>query len=219
MLFCPSCLQELVFTDPTTRCRRCYKELEGRSCHCWKVLKLPFSFAAVLEASPAAWAFQHSYRTLSNRSLTRSAAALAALYLLEQPYKIDGIIPMPFSWPKRLVKGPSPAIEIAQTLSSILQLPYMPCLIHPWRPKLLSTSSPTLEDRSLLILSDNQDFALLTEATLSLRAGYPQSIHVLCVVEEDFNSSAHITARQAPIPAQCLRQVSGSTSICKAVTT
>ncbi len=133
-LLCNGCMTAMPRLDPHDRCPICFQWLEGPVCTDCKNKCEGFRMAAVFHYESPAAAFIKQLKYQGREELAPAMAAWMLIHYhdLNFPWP-DAIIPVPQSFPRRLVRGYNPSSQLAVALSKLMKVPLMQPLRRMWK--------------------------------------------------------------------------------------
>lgn len=162
--FCTDCRSLLEILDPKERCRSCFQILqdEGASCLSCKKNCHFIHFAAVYSYdSPAGALIKHlKYGGQEEYSSLIAAWMVVQLENLNYPWP-DALVPVPQSFPRRLVRGYNPTAQLAYAMSQLMNVPVVQALSRNWAS--LPQACKNAEERSRM---SEKEFLLRSSVTL-----------------------------------------------------
>lgn len=183
-LLCADCFETLSFSLPNQHCKRCFSCVEEAVDHpfCKTCAKSPSPFFCIifpLESIGAAISLERALRQFTSSFIVKGLSAFITLYLIEQKLeKPDLVTYVPDPFMKKIVKGPSPAYEIAKTVAELLNIPLISSLSASGCLKTTGFSynhKAAIENKKVLLVGVRRDPHLFA-AGEALIEGLPQLI-------------------------------------------
>lgn len=175
-LLCPSCMEQMPFTEPEEHCKLCYAYLNGDLCH--RCLRSPSPFfrcLAPFSDNLSAKALTQGLLHPTGGFLANSLASLMLLQMDRHAFPHGEIL---------ISASDSGSKRLTAALSHLLDIPYHDAikpssLFHPF-PQLKSQTALFLEEKALTFISSGmRGFKMDLQEANVLSEAYPQSINAV----------------------------------------
>jgi len=184
--------------DPHERCPICFQLLEDPDCTACKTNCAGLRLAAVFSYDSPASGLIKQLKYGAREELAPVMAAWMLVHLHDLGFSWpDAIIPVPQSFPRRLVRGYNPSYQLAASLSTLMRVPLLRPLSRTWKafpqagkeakeriqmPHDEFSLRPTraLADKTLLLIDD----VITTGTTIrscaaALQPSFPRALYAL----------------------------------------